>query len=368
MKTYNVTLLPGDGIGPEVLNQAVKVMRAVEARFPVRFELHEHLVGAASIDQYGVPLTDETLASCMASQAILLGAVGHPKYSHAAVRPEQGLLQLRKLLGLYANIRPVKSWTQLLDQSPLKNHIADGADLVVVRELTGGLYYGESGRDHNGNSAFDTCIYYREEIERIAHRAFLLARERRKKLTLVDKANVLETSRFWRSIVTDISLEYSDVLFDCMYVDNAAMQIIRDPRQFDVLLTENMFGDILSDESSMIAASLGLLPSSSIGDQSALFEPVHGSWPEAAGKDLANPIAAILSVAMMLDYFQETKAATAVCQAVNWSLNQGFVTADINEIKPVSCSQLGNLLAEHILEENALQSNIVLLNQEQAIA
>ncbi|TND09131.1 MAG: 3-isopropylmalate dehydrogenase [Bacteroidetes bacterium] len=367
MKNYSIAVLPGDGIGPEVVAQALKVLRAIEKRFSLRFGLHESLIGAAAIDACGDPLPEPTLAGCISSDAVLLGAVGHPKYAQAEIRPEQGLLQLRKELGLYANMRPVKTWPQLAEQSPLKNELLAGVDLVVVRELTGGLYYGASGRSAGCESAYDTCVYSRQEIERITRCAFQLARARRNKITLVDKANVLETSRFWRSIVHEIAPQFPDVTLDCMYVDNAAMQLIREPRRFDVILTENMFGDILSDESSVLAGSLGLLPSASTGEHAGLFEPVHGSYPEAAGKNSANPVASILSVAMMLDYLGEPDAAAAVREAVDWSVAGGMVTCELNPEKFLSCSRLGDLLALRINEKEDLETGPLLFSDQDAL-
>ncbi|GAB3812543.1 3-isopropylmalate dehydrogenase [Pontibacter rugosus] len=266
----------------------------------------------------------------VSADAILLGAIGDPKYDNnpaAKVRPEQGLLKLRKSLGLFANVRPVTAYDVLLPHSPLKNDRIAGADMLFFRELTGGIYFGEKGRDEN--TAFDNCTYSRYEIARIAHLAFQAAQNRRKKLTLVDKANVLETSRLWREVVQEISLEYADVAVDYLFVDNAAMQLILNPRQFDVVLTENMFGDILSDEASVIAGSLGMLPSASVGERVALFEPIHGSYPQAKGKNIANPIAAILSAAMMLEHFELYQEAELMKQAVQEALDKKILTPDL---------------------------------------
>jgi 3-isopropylmalate dehydrogenase len=307
------------------------------------------------------------LNACRQSDVVLLGAVGHPKYSNAPVRPEQGLLELRSELGLYANIRPVTTWSSLSAISPLKEELISGLDLVVVRELTGGIYYGERGRRDNGNSAYDTCIYTRTEIARVSEKAFRLARQRKKKVTLVDKANVLETSRLWRETVTDVCTSYTDVELEMMYVDNAAMQMIRSPKNFDVILTENMFGDILSDESSMLCGSLGLLPSASYGDRHALFEPVHGSYPEAAGLDIANPVAAILSGEMLLRHLGETEAADEISASVDWAMKHGIVTRDLNGLKHLSCRKVGELIALHIAEGDSINADRIWYSNEEIL-
>src|SRR5688500_9855312 len=289
-------------------------------------------MGADAIDKTGSALPDETVDICLNSNAILFGEIGHPKYDNdptAKVRPEQGLLKLRKALQLFANIRPVSTYPALHHLSPLKNKQLEDVDFVIYRELTGGIYFGKKEVNADQTQASDDCVYTRPEIERIAHLAFKQAQARRKKLTLVDKANVLETSRLWRKVVQEIAGSYKDVAVDYMFVDNAAMQIILNPKQFDVVLTENMFGDIISDEASVISGSLGLLPSASIGTGSALFEPIHGSYPQAAGKDIANPLGSILSAAMMLEHFKMTEEAALVRKAVEWTLANGFVTKDI---------------------------------------
>ncbi|MGB5029016.1 MAG: 3-isopropylmalate dehydrogenase, partial [Chitinophagaceae bacterium] len=298
-----IAVIEGDGIGPEVTRQAVRILNAVAESFNHEFEYTYCLMGADAIDKTGTPLPDETIEICLKSDAILFGAIGHPKYDNdptAKVRPEQGLLKLRKSLQLYANIRPVSTYSSLFHLSPLKSKNIEGVDFIIYRELTGGIYFGKKETSADGNQASDDCSYSREEIERIAHLAFQHAQKRKKKLTLVDKANVLETSRLWRKVVQELASQYAEVAVDYMFVDNASMQIIVNPKQFDVILTENMFGDILSDEASVISGSLGLLPSASIGKSSALFEPIHGSYPQAAGKDIANPIGSILSAAMLL--------------------------------------------------------------------
>ena len=344
-----IAVLPGDGIGPEVTAQALRVLRTVATRFGYTFDYTFADVGAVAIDRHGDPLPEATLQVCREADAILFGAIGHPKYDNdpsAEVRPEQGLLRLRKSLGLFANIRPVALYPTLAHLSPLRADKLVGVDMVIYRELTGGIYFGEKGKTEN--SAFDHCSYTAVEIDRIARLAFDAARTRRRKVTLVDKANVLETSRLWRSVVKKISAEYPDVTLDWMYVDNAAMQLIQYPAHFDVLLTENMFGDILSDEASVLPGSLGLLPSASVGAKTALFEPIHGSYPQAAGQDIANPMAAILSVAMLLDSFQLTEAADMVRDAVRELLESGAGTADLQTTTILRCSEVGSLLCRSI--------------------
>jgi 3-isopropylmalate dehydrogenase len=347
-----ITVLAGDGIGPEVCGEAVRVLKAVAERFGHRFTFDYQLMGACAIDATGNPLPDETLEACRQSDAVLLGAIGDPKYDNnpaAKVRPEQGLLKLRKSLGLYANIRPVTAYEQLLEFSPLRADRIAGTDMLIFRELTGGVYFGEKGRLADG-TAYDNCTYNRDEISRIAHLAFQAAQGRRQKLTLVDKANVLETSRLWREVIQSIAPEYPEVAVDYLFVDNAAMQLILNPKQFDVVLTENMFGDILSDEASVIAGSLGLLPSASVGDEVALFEPIHGSYPQAKGKGIANPIAAILSAAMLLDHFGLTDEANAVRDAVENALNEQVVTPELNTKNPYTTEQVGSFIAYGVLD------------------
>ena len=347
-KHYKVALLPGDGIGPEVTAQAVAVMEAAAERFQFSIQWKEAPVGGTAIDRTGQPLPADTLDACRESDAILLGAIGDPKFDNADVRPEQGLLALRKALGLYANLRPVQIWSELASHSPLKPEILQGTDLLIYRELTGGLYFGD--REQTQDNAFDTCRYSRDEITRIAHPAFKAAQQRRKHLTLVDKANVLATSRLWREVVKDIAAQYPDVSVSYMYVDNAAMQLIRNPAFFDVVLTENMFGDILSDEASMLSGSLGLLPSASIGAESALFEPVHGSWPEAAGQDAANPIATVLSGAMLFRHLGEEEAAQAIEEAVHQVIKAKVVTADLSKDAGFRTSVVGEIIARAVAE------------------
>lgn len=349
--TFSIAVIPGDGIGPEVTTQAVNVLNAIATTFNHTFNYTYCLMGAVAIDDCGQPLPNETIEVCLKSDAILFGAIGHPKYDNdptATVRPEQGLLKLRKSLQLFSNIRPINTYQRLHHLSPLKSKLLHDVDFVIYRELTGGIYFGEKKKNDNHTWAADGCEYTLAEIERIAHQAFKAALLRRKKLTLVDKANVLETSRLWRKVVKDIAVEYPDVAVDFLFVDNAAMQIIINPKQFDVILTENLFGDILSDEASVISGSLGLLPSASIGISTAMFEPIHGSYPQAAGKDIANPLGAILSVAMLLDYLKLNKEAALVRDAVQWTIDNLFVTKDIDPINFYFTSTIGELITEYI--------------------
>ena len=346
-----IAVILGDGIGPEVTHQSIKVLNAVATKYRHNFTYTYGLMGAIAIDKTGEALPQRTIDICQASDAILFGAIGHPKYDNdpsAKVRPEQGLLKLRKELQLFANIRPVTTYPSLHHLSPLKEKQLQDVDFVMYRELTGGIYFGKKEKSEDGTVASDLCIYNVNEIERIARLAFVSAQQRRKKLTLVDKANVLETSRLWRKTVQEISKDYPDVKVDYMFVDNAAMQIIVNPKQFDVMLTENMFGDILSDESSVISGSLGLLPSASIGVSSALFEPIHGSYPQAAGKDIANPVGSILSAAMMLDHFGLHDEASDVRGAVAWTLENGFVSQDIDPENPHYTSTIGEFASDYI--------------------
>ena len=344
---FNIAVLPGDGIGPEITQQSMKVLKAVADRFDHEFNFEEAEVGAVAIDKLGDPLPETTLELCRKSDAVLFGAIGDPKYDNdpsAKVRPEQGLLRLRKELGLFANIRPVKAHESLLHQSPLKRENIEGADMIIFRELTGGIYFGEKSTSEDGQSASDLCTYSVEEIERVAHLAFKAAETRRNKLTLVDKANVLETSRLWRKTVTKIAKEYPEVAVDYLFVDNAAMQMILNPRQFDVILTENMFGDIISDEASVIGGSIGLLESASVGNENALFEPIHGSYPQAAGQGIANPVASVLSAAMLLDHLGLKTEAETVRMAVDLSLKLNVCTIDINKDNHYSTERVGDFL------------------------
>lgn len=351
----HITLLPGDGIGPEVLEQAVKCLQAVEETFNHSFIFKEALVGAIAIEKTGDALPPKTLDLCLNSDAVLFGAIGDPKYDYdpkAKIRPEQGLLKLRKELGLFANIRPIKVYPTLIDKSPLKKEIIEHTDFLIYRELTGGIYFGEKKLNDSETVASDLCQYSEKEISRIAHLAFKAAKNRNRKLTLVDKANVLESSRLWRRVVSDIGKSYPEVALDFLFVDNAAMQIILNPSQFDVIVTENMFGDILSDESSVIGGSIGLLPSASIGVDNALFEPIHGSYPQAAGKDIANPLASILSAAMLLEHFKLYEESMAIREAVDKSLLKDIVTKDIKPASKYSTSNVGDFIADNIVDNH----------------
>ncbi len=348
-----IATLPGDGIGPEVVAQAQKAVDAVCRRFHHEAQYSFGLVGACAIDDCSDPYPEKTHQLCLNSDAVLFGAVGDPKYDNdptAPVRPEQGLLAIRKKLGLYANLRPVETFSSLVDKSPLKKDLVDGADFLCIRELTGGMYFGEKGRKDNGDTAYDTCIYSRAEVERILQLAFEYAGRRRKHLTVVDKANVLESSRLWRQIAREMEPRYPDIQVDYMFVDNAAMQLIRCPKFFDVLVTENTFGDILTDEASCISGSMGLLASASVGEHTSLFEPIHGSYPQAAGKNIANPVAAILSAAMMFEYaFGLMEEGKAIRSAVAASLEQGFVTEDLAAGAAAhSTSEVGDWIANQI--------------------
>ena len=346
-----ITVIEGDGIGPEVTAQSVKILNAIGKRYNHDFKYDYQLMGAIAIDKTGNPLPDETIGSCLNSDAVLFGAIGHPKYDNdptAKVRPEQGLLKIRKSLQLFANIRPVTTYKPLHHLSPLKAKLLEHVDFVIFRELTGGIYFGKKELNETGTVALDECTYSVEEIERVAHLAFQTAQIRRKKLTLVDKANVLESSRLWRKVVQQIATQYADVVVDYMFVDNASMQIILNPKQFDVILTENMFGDIISDEASVLAGSLGLLPSASVGKGAALFEPIHGSYPQAAGKDIANPIGSILSAALLLEHLKMNDEAALVREAVQWTLEHKFVSKDIDPINFYFTNAIGDLIADYI--------------------
>jgi len=346
-----IAVILGDGIGPEVTEQSIKVLNIIAKQFKHEFSYEHALMGAIAIDKTGNPLPDDTIKICLASDAILFGAIGDPKYDNdptAKVRPEQGLLKLRKELQLFANIRPVKTYETLQHLTPLKPRILENVDFIIFRELTGGIYFGDKTLSADGTVATDNCSYSAAEIERIAHLAFQYAQKRRKKLTLVDKANVLETSRLWRKVVQKMAGEYKDVTVDYLFVDNAAMQIILNPAQFDVVLTENLFGDIISDEASVLAGSLGMLPSASVGNTVALFEPIHGSYPQAKGKDIANPMGSILSAAMLLDHLGMQKEAGIVREAVDWCLSNKFVSKDIDALNSYSTSAIGDLICEYI--------------------
>ena len=349
-----IAVLAGDGIGSEITDQAVKVLNAIAEKFNHSFLFEKGLTGAIAIDEVGDPYPQETHELCMRSDAVLFGAVGHPKYDNdpkAKLRPEQGLLAMRKKLELFANIRPVKTFPSLIRKSPLKEEIVKNVDFVVIRELTGGIYFGEPrGRNEAGTKAFDTNVYSRDEILRVTELAFEYARKRNKKLTAVDKANVLATSRLWRETIQEMSADYNDVETDYMFVDNAAMQIIQNPGQFDVMVTGNMFGDILTDEASVITGSLGMLPSASYGIHTSVFEPIHGSFPQGAGKNIANPCATILSASMLLESLNLIEEADSIKKSVNASLESNFVTADLDRSVAKSTSEVGDRIAEYILK------------------
>ena len=325
-----IAILPGDGIGPEIMKQGVAVLDAVAQKCGHQFEYEEALVGACAIDAVGDPYPDATHDVCMRADAVLFAAVGDPKYDNdptAKIRPETGLLAMRKKLGLFANVRPVATFDCLLHKSPLKEELLRGADFVVIRELTGGMYFGEKYQDND--RAYDTDVYTRPEIERILRVAFETAMARRRHLTVVDKANILASSRLWRQIAKEMEPQYPEVTTDYMFIDNASMRVLTEPRFFDVIVTENTFGDILTDETSCITGSMGLQPSSSLGEHTPLFEPVHGSWPQAAGQNLANPLAQILSAAMLLEHFGLTSEGRLVRDAVDASLAANVRTPEI---------------------------------------
>jgi 3-isopropylmalate dehydrogenase len=326
----NIAVLAGDGIGPEISRQGIDVMTAVCNKFGHTVNYTYALVGAAAIDAFGDPFPEKTFNTCEKADAVLFSAVGDPRYDNnpnSKVRPEQGLLAMRKKLGLYANIRPVETFKCLVHKSPLRAELVDGANFVCIRELTGGMYFGEKYEDND--KAYDTNYYTRPEIERILRVAYDYAMRRNKHLTVVDKANVLASSRLWRKVAQEMAPQYPEVTTDYMYVDNAAMRMIQDPKFFDVMVTENTFGDILTDEGSVISGSMGLLPSASTGDSTPVFEPIHGSWPQAAGKNIANPLAQILSVAMLFEYFNLKEEGALVRKAVNASLDENVRTPDI---------------------------------------
>ena len=354
----NIAVLPGDGIGPEIVEEALRVTSAVCTKFGHELSYQHALVGAAAIDATGTPYPAATHELCMNADAVLFGAIGTPQYDHnpaAKVRPEQGLLQMRKQLGLYANIRPITTFSSLIDKSPLRPELIQGADFICIRELTGGLYFGRpQGRSEDGNIAYDTCVYSREEVERIVRLAYQYAQQRRKKLTVVDKANVLSTSRLWRQIAQETEKQFPDVETEYMFVDNAAMKIIQAPKQFDVIVTENMFGDILTDEASVITGSLGLLPSASIGVHTSVFEPIHGSYPQAAGKNIANPLATILSAALMFELaFGLKEEGALIRKAVDASMDKGIVTEDIaKDGKAYQTSEVGEWIEDYIATGN----------------
>ena len=348
--TIKITLLPGDGIGPEITAAAVEVMKHVAEKFDLNIELTEKAMGGNAYEAYGTPLPDDTLQACYESDAVLLGAVGGYQWEELPhhLKPEAALLKLRKSLELFANIRPARVYSSFSGDSSLKKEVLQGTDFIVLRELTGGIYFGQP-RGYDAEKGWNTMVYQKHEIERIARRAFEIAKQRSGKVTSVDKANVLEVSQFWRNVVAEVHKEYPQIELNNMYVDNAAMQIVRDPRQFDVIVTSNLFGDILSDIAGMITGSLGMLPSASLGEKYALYEPVHGSAPDIAGQNKANPIAAIASVAMMFALsFQMTKAADLIEKAIERTLAQGKRTADIYSEGQTLVSTLE--MTQHILD------------------
>ena len=353
MDRYKICVIKGDGIGPEITDEAIKVLDSVSAKFGFGLDYEYFLMGGAAIDVFGVPLPDDTLNAAKASDAVLFGAIGGPKWDNLdpSIRPEKGLLKIRKELEAFANLRPAIIFDELINASTIKPEVIKGVDVLIVRELTGGLYFGEP-RAMQKDRAYNTMVYSRAEIERIAKVAFVAAGKRRGKLCVVDKANVLETSRLWREVVDAMAPSYPDVSVEYMYVDNAAMQLIRNPRQFDVILTENLFGDILSDEASMVCGSIGLLPSASVGSNVGIYEPIHGSAPDIAGQGIANPIAMILSAAMMLRYAlgQET-AAVAIENAVKAVLKDGYRTKDLAsfDAKEIcTTSEIGTIISDYI--------------------
>lgn len=348
--SYKIMLLSGDGIGPEIMSEAKKIIIAAGEKFGFNFEFAEGLIGGCSYEEYGEPLTEDTIEKCKECSAVLLGAVGGPKWENLPhlLKPEAALLKLRKELDLWANLRPAKVYDELVDASSLKNEIVKGTDFLVLRELTGGIYYGQS-RGFDSNRGWNTMEYKKDEVERIVREAFEIARKRNKKVTSVDKANVLEVSQFWRSITIEMHKNYQDVELNHMYVDNAAMQIVRNPKQFDVIVTSNLFGDILSDLAGSMSGSLGMLPSASIGHRYALYEPIHGSAPDIAGKNVANPIAMLSSVAMMFNHsFGFSRISTLIDNAIKEILSEGYATRDIfsPSCKLVSTTEMGDLILE----------------------
>lgn len=347
----NIAVLAGDGIGPEIMEQGVAVLSAVAGKFGHEVTFNEALCGAHAIDEVGDPFPEDTFNTCQQADAVLFASVGDPKYDNnptAKVRPEQGLLAMRKKLGLYANIRPVETFDCLVHKSPLKDELVKGADFICIRELTGGMYFGE--KKEGTEEAYDTNYYTRHEVERILRVAYGYARRRRRHLTVVDKANVLASSRLWRKVAQEMMTEYPDVETDFMYVDNAAMRMIQDPKFFDVMVTENTFGDILTDEGSCITGSMGLLPSASTGTGTPVFEPIHGSWPQGKGLNIANPLAQILSVAMLFEYFELKEEGALIREAVNASLNANVRTPEIQveEAPHYGTREVGAWIVEYI--------------------
>lgn len=348
----NIALLAGDGIGPEVIDQAVKVCNAIAKKHDHEISWKPALTGAAAIDAVGDPYPEETHGICASADAVLFGAIGHPRFDNdpsAKVRPEQGLLKMRQKLGLFANVRPTFTFPSLIDKSPLKRDRIEGTDLIILRELTGGVYFGERGREDAGETAFDTMTYKRFEIERLAKKGFEMALKRSRKLCCVDKANVLESSRLWRETVQRMEKDYPDVEVSYEFVDAVAMRLIQWPKGYDVIITANLFGDILTDEASVISGSMGLMPSSSVGSKVSLYEPIHGSYPQAAGKDVANPLATVLSAAMLFEDLNLTQEAQAIRDVVNKSLSENIVTEDLADGgKAYKTSEVGDWLAQNV--------------------
>lgn len=351
-KSYRIAVIKGDGIGPEIIDEAIKVLDAVSITQGFNLKYEEMLLGGAAIDETGVPLPDETIKGVKKSDAVLFGAIGGPKWDNLErhLRPESGLLGLRKEMGTFANLRPAMVYDELVNASSLKAEVIQGVDIMVVRELTGGIYFGQP-RELFEDKAYNTMIYTREEVQRIAVVAFDIAMKRNKRICSVDKANVLEVSQFWREIVEEVAKDYPEVELSHMYVDNAAMQLIRDPKQFDVILTGNIFGDILSDAASMLSGSIGLLPSASTGKGVGLFEPIHGSAPDIAGQGIANPLATISSASMMLRYaFGENEAADKIDAAIKKALSEGYRTGDLGDFDAkeiMTCTEMGDIVADY---------------------
>jgi 3-isopropylmalate dehydrogenase len=356
MKKYKIAIIKGDGIGPEIVDEAIKVLDAVSVKSGFELSYEDYLMGGIAIDVTGNPLPSETIKGALSADATLFGAIGGPKWDglDRGLRPESGLLKFRKELGVYANLRPAKVYNELINASTLKPEIISGVDIMVVRELIGGIYFGEP-KGKEGDKAFNTMVYSVDEIKRIAKQAFDIAMKRNKRVCSIDKANVLDVSQLWRDVVTEVAKDYPEVELSHMYVDNAAMQLIREPKQFDVMLTGNIFGDILSDEASMLSGSIGLLPSASIGDKAAVYEPIHGSAPDIAGQGIANPIATIASASMMLRYsLNETKAADMIDDAISKALENGYRTKDISgfdAVQIVSTNEMGDVIANFVSKD-----------------
>ncbi len=352
-KIYKIGIIKGDGIGPEIVDEAINVLDATASKFGFEIQYEEFLLGGAAIDETGIPLPPETIAGVKRQDAVLFGAIGGPKWDNLErhLRPESGLLGLRKEMGTFANLRPAIVYDELVNASTLKENVVSGVDIMVVRELTGGIYFGEP-REYGQDKAYNTMVYTRDEIKRIAKVAFDIAMKRDKRVCSVDKANVLEVSQLWREVVEEVAQDYAEVELTHMYVDNAAMQLIRNPKQFDVMVTGNIFGDILSDAASMLSGSIGLLPSASTGSKVGLYEPIHGSAPDIAGQGIANPIATIASAAMMLKYeLNEEEAANSIEDAIKKALSDGYRTGDISAFDAkeiVSCSEMGSIIANNI--------------------